>query len=201
MLDRYMRPLIDPPLNWGAAQLAKTALTPNALTLIGMAFGLGAAGSVVQNQHGLCLILIGLSRLADGLDGPLARLHGKSTDFGGYLDILCDFVFYAAIPLGFAVALPGNALPAATLLASFLLTGVSHLAFAIPAEKRGMETQAQGPKSFFFADGLAEGTETIAVFVAMCLFPQHFAVISYIYSAICVASAFGRTVQAYRQFR
>lgn len=201
MLDRYVRPLIDPPLNAAARVLAKTPLTANALTLIGMVCGLGAAASVVQNQHGLCLVLIAVSRLADGLDGPLARARGHSTDFGGYLDILCDFVFYASIPLAFAFALPSDALAAATLLASFLLTGVSHLAFAIHAEKRGMETKAQGQKSFFFADGLAEGTETIAVFVAMCLFPRHFGLIAYGYGAVCVASALGRSVQAYRQFR
>jgi phosphatidylglycerophosphate synthase len=201
MLDRYMRPVIDPPLKWAAALLVKTPLTPNALTLIGMVCGLGAAASVVQDQHGLCLVLIALSRMADGLDGPLARALGRSTDFGGYLDILCDFVFYASIPLAFALALPSNSLAAATLLASFLLTGVSHLAFAIHAEKRGMETKAQGQKSFFFADGLAEGTETIAVFAAMCVLPMHFALIAYGYSVVCVLSALGRTFLAYRRFQ
>lgn len=201
MLDRYMRPLIDPPLNWAASRLAATPLTPNGLTLVGMGFGLCAAFAVSKHQFTLCLGLIALSRLADGLDGPLARARGTSSDFGGFLDILCDFVFYAAIPLSFAFASPANALPAAALLAGFLLTAVSHLAFAIHAEKRGFTTDSQGKKSFFFADGLAEGTETIAVFVAMCLWPLYFPQIAYAYALICVFSALGRTISAWRTFQ
>lgn len=201
MLDRHIRPLIDPPLDWAAGKLAATSLTPNALTLIGMGFGLGAAYAITINQHSLCLALIALSRLADGLDGPLARARGQSSDFGGFLDILCDFVFYASIPLAFALGAPPNALPAAALLAGFLLTAVSHLAFAVHAEKRGLSTESQGKKSFFFADGLAEGTETIAVFAAMCIWPQFFPQLAYGYAIICVFSALGRTVLAWRTFR
>lgn len=201
MLDRRIRPFIDPPLNWAARALVHTPLTPNTVTVFGMLAGLGAAACAALNAHGICLALIAVSRLADGLDGPLARATGTSSDFGGYLDILCDFVFYASIPLAFAIAVPANAVPAAALLASFLLTGISHLAFAVHAEKRGLETQAQGQKSFFFADGLAEGTETIAVFVALCLFPQNFVQIAYGYAGICTLSAIGRTFLAYKVFR
>lgn len=201
MLDRFMRPLIDPPLNWAAGKLATTPLTPNMLTVTGMIFGLCAGGAIMMDAHGLCLGFIALSRLADGLDGPLARTLGRDCDFGGFLDILCDFVFYAAIPLAFAWAAPAFALPAAALLASFLLTGVSHLAFAVHAEKRGLTSDDQGQKSFFFANGLAEGTETIAVFATMCVLPQHFAPIAYAYACWCLLSAIGRTIAAYQTFR
>ncbi|MEM7568380.1 MAG: CDP-alcohol phosphatidyltransferase family protein [Pseudomonadota bacterium] len=201
MFDRHMRSLIDPPLNWVAKGLAKTPLTANQLTLLGMVLGLVAAWRVYELDFGVALLFIALSRLADGLDGPLARARCENSDFGGYLDILCDFVFYAAIPLAFAASIPTYALPAACLLASFLLTGVSHLAFAIHAEKRGLETQAQGQKSFYFADGLAEGTETIAAFVFMCLMPQIFPLLAYGYAALCVASAIGRTISARKAFQ
>jgi len=200
MFDRHVRPIIDPPLNWVAAKLARTPFTPNALTLMGMVCGLAAAGCLLMDAHGLCLGFIALSRLADGLDGPLARARGMSSDFGGYLDILCDFVFYAALPLSFGIADAQNALPAATLLAAIILTSVSHLAFAIHAEKRGLTTTAQGQKSFFFADGLAEGTETICVFVAMCVFPHWFTALAYGYAIVCVLSAIGRTLAARKVF-
>jgi hypothetical protein len=91
--------------------------------------------------------------LLDGLDGSVARLT-QPTDAGGFLDIALDFVFYAAIPLAFAVANPAtNALPAAALLASFIGTGSSFLAFAALAEKRGLTDTALPGKSFYFLGG------------------------------------------------
>lgn len=201
MFDRHMRKVIDPPLTWAAGWLAKTPLSANHLTILGMMLGLAAAWRIYALDFGVAAALIAASRLADGLDGPLARARGAASDFGGYLDIVCDFVFYAAVPLAFALAIQDYAVPAACLLASFLLTGVSHLAFAIHAEKRGLSTDAQGQKSFYFAEGLAEGTETIAVFLAMCFLPRLFPLLAYTYAALCVLSALGRTVMARDMFR
>ena len=90
---------------------------------------------------GLGLIL--LNRLLDGLDGAVARAT-HPTDFGGFLDIVADFVFYIAVPIGFAMAQPTNQLPALWLVGSFALTGTSFLAFATLAAKRGIETGAHG---------------------------------------------------------
>jgi len=199
MLDSVLRPLIDPPLNRAARLIARSGVSANALTIAGAAVGIGAAAAIASQRYGLGLALVVLNRLLDGLDGPLARLRG-STDFGGYLDIVCDFIFYAAIPLGFGLAEPANRLPALVLLASFLGAGTSFLAYAIIAAKRGMETRAQGDKSFFFAGGLAEGTETIVAFVLACLWPGHFAVIAYTYAAICALTVLGRIASARRRF-
>ena len=125
------------------------------------------------------------SRLGDGLDGALARIRGK-TDLGGYLDIVLDFVFYGAIPLGFVIADPqANAVAGAVLIFSFYVNGASFLAYSIIAEKRKMETSVRGEKSIFFTAGLAEATETIAVFVAFCLFPAWFPQIAYTFAAVC----------------
>jgi phosphatidylglycerophosphate synthase len=105
------------------------------------------------------------SRLADGLDGAVARATQK-TDRGGYLDIVCDYAFYAAVPLGFAIADPAaNAVAACAMLFSFYINGGSFLGYAILAEKHGLSTDRRGSKSLYFTGGLAEGTETIAVFV------------------------------------
>jgi phosphatidylglycerophosphate synthase len=126
-----------------------------------------------------------LSRLLDGLDGAVARAS-TPTDRGGFLDITLDFLFYAAIPLGFAFADPAaNALPAAVLLASFIGTGSSFLAFAALAEKRRLADTALPGKSFYFLGGLTEATETIAAFAAMCLWPQWFGPIAYGFAALC----------------
>ncbi|MGH8251053.1 MAG: CDP-alcohol phosphatidyltransferase family protein [Steroidobacteraceae bacterium] len=200
MLDSILRPLIDPPLNRAARWLARGGVSADVLTVAGVVAALAAAAALATGRYGVALLLILLNRLLDGLDGPLARVRGGSTDFGGYLDIVCDFVFYAAVPLGFGLADARNLLPAASLLAAFLGAGTSFLAYAIIAAKRGLSTRAQGEKSFFFQGGICEGTETITVFVLACLWPQWFPQIAYGYAVLCVVTVFQRIASARRRF-
>jgi phosphatidylglycerophosphate synthase len=200
VLDAKLRPLIDPPLNRMGRALAGVGVTANALTFTGLALGLGGAAAIGLGQIGWGLALIIANRLLDGLDGAVARARGPS-DFGGYCDIVADFAFYVAVPLGFGVLAPANQLPALVLVASFVLTGVSFLAFAVIAGKRGATTEAHGKKSFFYSTGLAEGTETIAVFIAMCLWPAAFAVIAYAYAALCALTVVQRSAMAAAMFR
>ena len=140
-----------------------------------------------------------VNRVFDGLDGAVARATAPSA-LGGYFDIVADFAFYVSIPLGFGLLAPANTLPALVLVASFVLTGVSFLAFAVIAANRGETTETHGAKSFFYSTGLAEGAETIAVFIAMCLFPQWFGAIAYGFAGLCVLTVFQRSALAYRQF-
>ncbi len=199
MLDGIIRPLIDPPLNRAARVIARSGLTANALTTAGAAVAIGAAAAIALERYGLGLTLIILNRMIDGLDGPLARIRGGS-DFGGFLDIVCDFLFYAAVPLAFGLADPRNLLPALVLLASFIGVGTSFLAYAIIAAKHGIETQVQGAKSFYFDQGLAEGTETIVVFVLACLWPRWFPQIAYAYAVLCALTIVVRIAGAWRRF-
>lgn len=200
MLDAKLRPLIDPPLNWAGRVLAGVGVTANGLTFTGLVLGLAGAAAIAFGHIGWGLGLILANRVADGLDGAVARVRGPS-DLGGYFDIVADFAFYVSIPLGFGVLAAENTLPALVLVASFVLTGVSFLAFAVIAAKRGEETTAHGRKSFFYSTGLAEGTETIALFIAMCLFPAWFPVLAYGYAALCVLTVFQRSALAAAVFR
>lgn len=199
MLDAKLRPLIDPPLNAAGRVLAGLGVTANALTFTGLAFGLGGAAAIAFGEIGWGLALIIANRLLDGLDGAVARVRGPS-DLGGYFDIVADFAFYVSVPLAFGILSPANTLPALVLVASFVLTGVSFLAFAVIAGKRGATTEAHGQKSFFYSTGLAEGTETIAVFIAMCLVPAWFAPLAYGYAALCVLTVFQRSALAVATF-
>ncbi len=199
MFDAKLRPLIDPPLNAIGRWLARVGVGANAVTLAGIVLGIGAGIAAARADFDLTMVLILANRLLDGLDGAVARAT-RLSDFGGYLDIVGDFVFYAAVPLGFGLSASANQLPAMVLLASFIMTGISFLAFATIAAKRGLETQAHGRKSFFYNTGLAEGTETILVFVAMALLPQHFAVIAFGYSGLCLLTVLQRTVIAWQTF-
>jgi phosphatidylglycerophosphate synthase len=185
VLDRHAQTLLKPALLTMGRALVRAGVGANTLTVTGFVLGLAAAVAIALQAYLWGLGLLLASRLLDGLDGTVARLTQPS-DAGGFLDITLDFVFYAAIPVGFALAEPSaNALPAAVLLATFIGTGSSFLAFAALAEKRGLSDTALPGKSFYFLGGLTEATETIGVFAAMCVWPQHFAWLAYGFAALC----------------
>lgn len=199
MFDARLRPIIDPPLNRMGAAIARTGISADMLTLASGAAGVLAGGFISQGSFGAGLLLILLSRLLDGLDGAVARAT-KTTDLGGYLDIVADFFFYVAVPIGFGFADPRNMPFALVLVGTFALTGVSFLAFATVAAKRGIETSAHGKKSFFYSTGIAEGAETIVVFILMCLQPSYFPIIAGIYAAVCLITVAQRSLMAMRLF-
>ena len=59
-------------------------------------------------------------------------------------------------------------------------------------------TEERGEKSLFFTTGLAEATETIAFFVAFCLFPAWFSVLAGIFAVLCLYTATSRILLAAR---
>jgi phosphatidylglycerophosphate synthase len=200
MLDARLRKLIDPPLDGAGRRLAQLGVTANSVTWTGFLVGCGAWALLALGSYGWALALILLNRLADGLDGAVAR-HGRVSDLGGYLDIVLDFLFYSGVVFFFAVGRPEEALPAAFLIFSFVGTGASFLAFAAVAAKRGITTAARGEKSIYYLGGLTEGSETIALFVAICLFPQHFAWFAWIFGALCWLTTTVRIAMAVDNFR
>lgn len=198
MLDAAIRRRIDPPLDVAGRWLARRGIGADAITIGGFILGIAAALAVAWGAVGAGLALILANRLADGLDGAVARAT-RRTDRGGFLDIVLDFVFYAAVPLGFAVLDPArNALAAAVLLAGFLANGTAFFAFALMAERRGLSTTTQGTKSLYYLAGLAEGTETVIAFIAFCLLPSVFPWLALAFAALCAASAAARVALAWR---
>lgn len=201
MLDGMIREVIDAPLNRGGRWLAARGASADAVTVIGLALGLAAAALVALGWSGVFVAALVLaSRLADGLDGAVARARGKS-DFGGYLDIVCDFTFYGAIPLAFVLLDPvANGVAGAFLLAAFYVNGATFLGYAILAAKRGMETRSRGEKSLYFTAGLLEGTETILFFLLIVLVPAIFVPAAWIFGALCLLTAAARLALAMRTF-
>jgi len=200
MIDASLQPLqrrvLTPPGRW----LADLGIAADQITIAGFAVGVLAVPALAMGAFGLALVLLALNRLADGLDGAVARLS-TPTDRGAFLDIALDFVFYALFPLGFALASPQvNALPAAVLIAAFVGTGSSFLAFATIAAKRGLTAAAYPAKGIHYLGGLTEGAETIAVFVAMCLFPSAFPILAYGYAAACALTTVVRWRQGWQAF-
>ncbi len=201
MLDKAIQRALRPTLTRAAGGLVRLGIGADTISFAGFGIGMAAAALIAFEHYlpGLALLL--LSRLLDGLDGAVARAT-TPTDRGGFLDITLDFLFYASIPLAFAIANPeNNALPAAVLLTSFIGTGSSFLAFAIVAEKQKLQSVAFPDKSFYFLGGLTEATETLIAFAAMCLWPQWFAPIAYGFAALCGITTALRIGWGYARFR
>ena len=196
-----MRPLIDRPLDRIGGVLVKAGLSANGVTLIGFAMGVGAMAALAGQVYWAALVLIGFNRLMDGLDGAVARQGGGGSDFGGFLDIVLDFIVYAGVIFAFAVGRPEHALVAAFLVFSYMGTGASFLAYAIIAAKREVTTEERGRKSFYFLGGLAEGTETALVMAFICIMPDWFPWIAIGYGAVCWLTTLGRIMAARAAFR
>jgi phosphatidylglycerophosphate synthase len=191
MIDAALLPLQKRAMAPLAQALARAGVRADHITLLGFAIGVAAMIAAACGAFGLALLLVIGNRLADGLDGAVARLNGP-TDRGAFLDISLDFAFYALFPLGFAVSDPANALPAAVLIASFVGTGSSFLAFSIIAAQRGEHAAAFPTKGIYYLGGLTEGFETILLFLAMCLWPHLFAPLAYVFSAACAVTTLTR---------
>jgi phosphatidylglycerophosphate synthase len=201
MLDRVAIAWLKPGLERMARVLVRAGIGADAITWFGFGFGMAAAVLVARAEPlpGLALLLA--SRLMDGLDGAVARLT-RPTDRGAFLDITLDFLFYASIPLAFALADPvANALAAAVLLAAFLGTASSFLAFAVLAEKRGLKSEDYPQKGIYYLGGLTEASETLACFVLMCLWPRHFALWAYGFAALCALTIVMRLLGGWRTLR
>lgn len=200
MLDARVRRAIDPALDRTGAALARFGVGANAVTIGGFLIGVAAWAALAVTAYPLALALILANRVADGLDGAVARHHGL-TNLGGYLDIVLDFFFYAGVPFFFAVGRPEAALPAAFLVFSFVGTGSSFLAFAALAARHGLSTEARGRKSIYYLGGLTEGTETVVLFVLICLLPDRFGLLAWTFGGLCWLTALGRVAAAVGAFR
>ena len=199
MLDAPMRRLIDPPLNAAAAAISNK-ISANQITIGGFLLGLVSCYAVTQGQFIAALIFLLLNRLADGLDGAVARRTAPSA-LGAYLDIVADFLLLALLPLAFLVHDGDNAVAAAILLSSFAMSMTVFLAFAIQAEKLGLTSEAQGKKGMYYLAGLAEGTETISFFTVTLIYPTAFIPAALLFAAFVYLSVIGRLMVSVQSLR
>jgi phosphatidylglycerophosphate synthase len=201
MLDRALNHALQRPLKRLASGLIALGLRADQVTWAGFAMGLAAIPLIALGQPQWAILGIALNRLADGLDGTMARLT-RPTDLGAFLDISLDFLFYASIPLAFVLADPvRNGLAGAVLIYSFIGTGCTFLAFAVLATKRGATSTAYPGKGFYYLGGLTESTETVAVFVLMCLVPQWFGVLAYSFAGLCALTTVMRIAAGMAVFK
>ena len=200
MLDSTALRMLRPSFDAAAASLQRAGVSADQVTLFGFVTGVAAALAIATQHPLIGLVVLLASRWCDGLDGELARLT-TPTDRGGFLDITLDFLVYASIPLAFAIADPAaNALAAALLLAAFIGTATTFLAFAVMAGQRGLKNAAYPSKGMYYLGGLTEGTETLACFALMCLWPAQFALFATVFAALCGLTIATRLWAGWRAF-
>lgn len=153
---------------------------------------------------GLALIL--LNRFLDAIDSALTAHHypaeytaNTDTDFRTYIDILLDYLFYAAVPLAFAIFDERhNGLASAFIVLTFMTSAVSFLSITALAGKRGIQIPTLGPRAFLPLPGLPRGIEVLLFFVVICLFASFYDVLTYGFAIICWLGIIGRIYQAKR---
>jgi len=183
MFDEFLRALKDRFFAPFARRLGGF-MGPNTVSLFAFLAGMASAGVVLLGGFFPALLLWLVNRIADGLDGSVARETDRQTDFGGYLDIMLDFTVYAAVPVAFAVFHDSREvyLSAMVLLAVFYANAASWMYLSALAEKRGEKRRGfreQGQNrpegghstSLPMPRGLIGGAETLVIYTLFFVFP------------------------------
>jgi phosphatidylglycerophosphate synthase len=176
--------------------LARLGLTPNALTWSGLLLGLVAAALVSRGQFVVGLVVWLSSRVLDGYDGMLARHLGRSSLFGGYLDITFDMLAYSVMAGAFAWAMPQDRLLWMAVLVGYVLAITTTLALSSLAERA--DRQLGGNRSLQFTAGLAEAGETNIVYAIIALLPAFSRMTLMVWIALLAGTAVQRTLLARR---
>ena len=87
-----------------AKPLAALRLSPDAVTVLGMLVALTVPYWVIREQYLLAGVVALLAGLIDNLDGAVAILTDKSSDFGYVLDSVADRVGDVALLVGLGLA-------------------------------------------------------------------------------------------------
>ena len=191
MLDQVLRARLGPTLDRAAGRLATRGISPGAVTGVGLLVGIGACVCVATGLWAPALALWLLNRLLDGLDGPVARRH-HATELGGLLEFVADFIVYSGFVVGVAIAHPDARLACVALLATYLVNIVALLSFSSMIERHGLPLGDE--RSLRLLPGLAEGAETIVVYVLFCLLPGFSTVIAWAFAGVVAVTA-GQRVQ------
>lgn len=201
VIDPILNKTLRPILTNLARPMVARGVRADHVTIAGFGLGVLAVPALAMQWYGLALVLILANRVADGLDGAVARLTATS-DAGGYIDSVLDFIFYSAIPFGFLLAdIEQNAVAAAFLMLTFMGTGATFLAFAAVASKRGIDNPNYPNKSLYYMGGITEGFETILAFVAFCIWPQWFPALAFSFAVLCWLTAVTRLWSGYWTLR
>lgn len=201
MFDDVLRRLKDRLLA-PVARLLGARVSPSAITWLAGIAGLGSAAAALAGDNVLGLTLWVLNRLLDGLDGTHARVHGRQSAFGAYLDIVLDFVVYAAIPsaLSFHDGSPAALQAAVILIASFYVNAASWMYLAALLEQRQQGAASHGELTrVTMPTGLVAGTETVIAYSLFFLAPSRLPLLFTLMAGLVLVNVVMRLVWAARR--
>lgn len=199
MIDNWARkrlPRIAAPL---LSACQRVGITPHALTWLGFAFALAAAAAVALGHAGVAIGLWWVGRLADGLDGPLARTTGRQSLFGAYLDIVLDMLSYSVMILGFAALHPDWTPAWAVILV--LYVGCITSALALGQGEAQAKRAGRDNRGLRLGAGLAEGGETGVAYSLFLLLPESLGLLVPLWIGILALTIVARTLLAKRILR
>lgn len=181
-------------------KLAKSGISANLITVTGFIIGVFAINFLSLEMYGYALACILLNRAFDALDGAIAR-HSKVTDFGVFLDATLDYIFYAGVIFGFALANPEqNAIAACFLMFAFTSSACAMLAYAVIAYKNNANEKLELNQSPFYLGGIAQGFETFIALIILCIIPVWFMPIAIILGALSLVKTLSVIAAAYYNF-
>jgi phosphatidylglycerophosphate synthase len=198
MRDMALRAQKDRLLTPLAVRFAGS-IHPNWVSVMALGVGLASAGAVMAGAPGWGLALWAGNRVLDGFDGLVARVHDKQSDFGGYLDLLLDFVIYLAIPLAFITAAPTqfNLIAGLVLLSSYVINTLSWTVLSALLEKQKRQSAGR-LTAVEMPTGLIEGAETILLYSLFFLLPGLVGGLMMLMGVLVLFTAAQRVVWAYR---
>jgi phosphatidylglycerophosphate synthase len=183
-------------------------LSPNAISFLAFLVGILTAFLAARGLYLWALVFWMLSRVFDGLDGLIARIHCKQSDFGGYFDIILDFVIYAAVPIAIVLGAPSldRYLALTFMLGAFYVNGASWMYLAAILEKRGSQfvgdpAAPSAMTSIVMPSGLVGATETILAYCAFLLWANQVVILFSIFGAMVVLTSIQRLTWAWRKLR
>ena len=172
-------------------------ISPMIISAFALVVGLLAGYAAFKEQYLLAFGLWILNRVLDGLDGLIARLHDKQSDFGGYADILTDFTVYASLPIGLVAGSPSNEryLALAFLLAAFYVNSASWMYLSAILEKHAAR-KAGTQTTIMMPSGIIGGFETIVAYGIFLFFPAYIIWLFSIFAALVFVTTLQRFVWA-----
>ena len=194
MIDQYLIKILKPLLNSLASFFYKMGLKANYISVAGLILSFISFYLILNGLFMVALFIFLSGRILDGVDGSLANKTNIS-EFGGFIDIVCDFISYSIIPLAFILKDNSNAIFGSILLTTFFGTSSTFFGIAIFVNNKSIKKNPS--KSFFYIGGFMGGAVTILFLSLMFLFPDKFNLIALIFSILCILSTIERIFYAF----
>ncbi len=166
MIDSKARHIFQPAFDRIGKGLVSMKISPNQITIVAFVLGLCVGPAVILNKLGIALMLLWISGFLDVLDGSVARLTGKSSKAGAFMDLIMDRMVEASLIIGFAISFPQYSFMYILFLTMVIFNFSTFMA-------AGALYQNTGNKSMHYDVGLIERTETFIFFSLMLIIPYY----------------------------